>query len=199
MIQFDRVGIDSAGDTLFSSLLASAAVFVFRRYTSAFASVHCSAPYGICIEIIFTITGTTSKGISLFSAISILSDGTKGFTLHRLVNAYLSGNKSTTLGTFSRSSITLRIIHTHICFTTAYNLVLCYTVIVIIIIAVIIIGQSCCPLVRRRPEHAASMLACIALSSARSCPTGICPGLLPTAWLVSVVICSCLLSQSSDM
>ena len=45
MIQVDRVGIASAGDTLFTSFLASAAVFVFRRYPSAFVSAHCR---GLC-------------------------------------------------------------------------------------------------------------------------------------------------------
>ena len=38
---------------------------------------------------------------------------------------------------------------------------------------------------------AASKLACLALSSARSCRSGICLGRLSTAWLVSLVIFSC--------
>ena len=39
--------------------------------------------------------------------------------------------------------------------------------------------------------HAASRLACLARSSARSCPSNICPGRLSTAWLFSLVVFSC--------
>ena len=46
MIQVDGVGIVSAGDTFFSNSLANAALFVFRRDPSAFASVHGSGPSG---------------------------------------------------------------------------------------------------------------------------------------------------------
>ena len=46
MIQVDGVGIVSAGDTFFSNSLANAALFVFRRDPSAFASVHGSGPCG---------------------------------------------------------------------------------------------------------------------------------------------------------
>ena len=44
MIQVDGVGILSAGDTFFSNSLTNAALFVFRRDPSAFASVHGSGP-----------------------------------------------------------------------------------------------------------------------------------------------------------
>ena len=46
MIQVDGVGIVSAGDTFFSNSLANAALFVFRRDPSAFASAHGSGPSG---------------------------------------------------------------------------------------------------------------------------------------------------------
>ena len=46
-------------------------------------------------------------------------------------------------------------------------------------------------MVGQRPQHAASKLACLVLSSARSCPScSICLGRLTTAWLVSLVISS---------
>ena len=48
-----------------------------------------------------------------------------------------------------------------------------------------------CPVVGRRPQHAVSKLPCLVLSSARSCRSSICPGRLPTAWLVSLVVFSC--------
>ena len=53
---------------------------------------------------------------------------------------------------------------------------------------VIIIGQPRCPVVGRMSKHAACKLACHALSSARSCPSSICPGRLSTGWLVSLVL-----------
>ena len=37
-----------------------------------------------------------------------------------------------------------------------------------------------------RPQHAVSKLPCLVLSSARSCRSGICPGRLTAAWLVSL-------------
>ena len=58
-------------------------------------------------------------------------------------------------------------------------------------IVIIIIGQPLCPVVGRRPQHAVSKLACLVHSSARSCRSGICPGRLSTAWLVSLVVFSC--------
>ena len=54
------------------------------------------------------------------------------------------------------------------------NLNSCRTFIIIIII-IITNGQQLCPVVGRRPQHAASNLTCIVLSSARSCPSSICP------------------------
>ena len=41
------------------------------------------------------------------------------------------------------------------------------------------------------PQQAASKLACLVLSSARSCPASVCPGRVYTAWLVSLVVVSC--------
>ena len=49
---------------------------------------------------------------------------------------------------------------------------------------IIIIRQPLCPVVGRRPQHAVSKLACLMLSSARSCRSSICPGRLSTAFLV---------------
>ena len=50
----------------------------------------------------------------------------------------------------------------------------------------IIIGQPLCPVVGRRPPYAASNLACIVLSSARSCRfLRICPGCLSILVVVS--------------
>ena len=46
-------------------------------------------------------------------------------------------------------------------------------------------------MVGRRPQHASSKLACLVLSSARSCHSSICPGRLFIAWLVFLVIFSC--------
>ncbi len=46
------------------------------------------------------------------------------------------------------------------------------------------------PVVRRMLHHAASKLACIALSSAISCRSSICQGCLSTAWLVSLGVWS---------
>ena len=46
MMQVDGVRIASAGDTFFSSSVASAALFVFRRDPSAFGSAHGSGPSG---------------------------------------------------------------------------------------------------------------------------------------------------------
>ena len=46
MMLVDVVGIASAGVTFFSSSVASAALFVFRRDPSVFASAHCSGPSG---------------------------------------------------------------------------------------------------------------------------------------------------------
>ena len=43
----------------------------------------------------------------------------------------------------------------------------------------------------RRPQHAVSELACLVLSSARSCCSSMCPGRLSTAWLVCLVVFSC--------
>ena len=42
-------------------------------------------------------------------------------------------------------------------------------------------------MVGRRPQHATYKLAYLVLSSTASCPSGICPGHLSTAWLVSLV------------
>ena len=52
------------------------------------------------------------------------------------------------------------------------------------------IWQPLCPMLGRRPLHASSKLACLALSSARSCPSCICPGRLFTDRLVSVYVFS---------
>ena len=46
---------------------------------------------------------------------------------------------------------------------------------------IIIIGQPLCPVVGRRPQHAAPKLPCLVLSSAISCCSIICPGRLSTA------------------
>ena len=59
------------------------------------------------------------------------------------------------------------------------------------IIIIIIIRQPLCPVVGRRPQHAVSKLPCFVLSSAISCRSSICLGRLSTAWLVSLVVCSC--------
>ena len=55
----------------------------------------------------------------------------------------------------------------------------------------IIIRQPLCTVVGRRPQHAASKLASLVLSSVRSCRSSICPDRLSTAWLVSLVAFSC--------
>ena len=55
MIHVDGVVTASAGDTFFSSSLASAAIFVFRRDPSAFASAHGSGPSG-WVRTSFTFT-----------------------------------------------------------------------------------------------------------------------------------------------
>ena len=51
-------------------------------------------------------------------------------------------------------------------------------------IIIIITGRPYCPLVGKMPH-------CLALSSARSCPSRICPGRLSATWVVSLVVCSC--------
>ena len=85
-----------------SSYFPQSSIYVFLLFLSLISWIMCT-PFVFFIEIIFTITGTTSKGISLFSAISILSDGSKGFTIHRLVNAYHASGirNSPYVGTYS--------------------------------------------------------------------------------------------------
>ena len=56
---------------------------------------------------------------------------------------------------------------------------------------IIIIRQPLCPVAGQRPRHVVSKLPCLVLSSAISCRSGICPGRLSTAWLVSLVVFSC--------
>ena len=46
MMEADGVGMCSAGNTFFSSSLASATLFVFRKDPSAFANAHGSGPMG---------------------------------------------------------------------------------------------------------------------------------------------------------
>ena len=67
-----------------------------------------------------------------------------------------------------------------------------------IIIIIIIIRQPLCPVVGRRPQHAISKLLCLVLSSAISCRSSICLGRLSTAWLVSLVVCSCHMVSNGD-
>ena len=55
MMQVDGVVIASAGDTVFSISLASAALFVFHRNPSAFSTVHSSGPSG-CARTSFMFT-----------------------------------------------------------------------------------------------------------------------------------------------
>ena len=52
-------------------------------------------------------------------------------------------------------------------------------------------GQPKCTVVGRRPLHNAPCLAYLAQSSVKSSCSSICPGRLPTAWLVSIVVLSC--------
>ena len=63
-------------------------------------------------------------------------------------------------------------------------------IIIIIIIIIVIIRQPLCPVVGRMPQKAFSTLACLVLSSARSCRSS-CQGRLSTAWLVTNVVYSC--------
>ena len=67
------------------------------------------------------------------------------------------------------------------------------------IIIIIIIRQPLCPVVGRRPQLAVSKLPCLVLSSAISCRSSICPGRLPTAWLVSLVVFSCHMVSGSGV
>ena len=53
------------------------------------------------------------------------------------------------------------------------------------------LGSHSVPWLGEWPQHAVSKLPCLVLSSARSCPSWICPGRLSTAWLVSLVVFSC--------
>ena len=46
------------------------------------------------------------------------------------------------------------------------------------------------PVVGLRPQHAVSKFACLVQSSAISCRSSICPGRLSTAWLISLVVFS---------
>ena len=54
------------------------------------------------------------------------------------------------------------------------------------------------PVVEQRRQHAASKLPCIALSSAISCRSSMCPGHFSTAWPVSLVVFSCRMVPSDD-
>ena len=47
--------------------------------------------------------------------------------------------------------------------------------------------------VEQRPQRAASMLACLAPSSARSCPSSMCPGRVSTAWQIILFLFVCFL------
>ena len=53
-------------------------------------------------------------------------------------------------------------------------------------------------MVGRRPQHAASKLACLSLSSARLYPSSIIPGHLSIAWLVFLVVFLVIWSPSRD-
>ena len=66
MIQVDGVVIASAGDTLFSISLASAALFVFHRNPSAFATVHSSGSSGCArTSLMFTLLLSATRIIWL--------------------------------------------------------------------------------------------------------------------------------------
>ena len=72
MIQVDGVGIVSSGDTLLSNSLANAALFVFRRDPSAFASVHGSGPsWGGGQEILHVYTSALSYQDHLAEEVSV--------------------------------------------------------------------------------------------------------------------------------
>ena len=60
-----------------------------------------------------------------------------------------------------------------------------------VLYAPVLIRQPQCPVVGWRPQHATATLACLAVSSVRSCRSSICPGRLSPAWLVSLVVFSC--------
>ena len=66
MMQVDRVRIASAGDTFFSSSVVSAALFVFPRDPSAFASAHDSGLSGWTrISFMFTLLLSATRSIWL--------------------------------------------------------------------------------------------------------------------------------------
>ena len=66
MMQVGRVRIASAGDPFFSNSVASAALFVFRRDPSAFASAHDSGPRGWAMtSFMFTLLLSATRIIGL--------------------------------------------------------------------------------------------------------------------------------------